>query len=568
MASSSLSAAGGCGALSSEPFAASGGGSTSPAPAAAGGGAGGVAARGPLVPVSFTDFKISDFLKDHFKAIKATPDLWTHSHIVNGRDKELNDLLTDARFAKINRINGVEPEFKLTPLHLAVIFGKYELAQKLIEEGAKVESEDANGWTALHHAKVLGDERVIALLVASGATEKKDAMNGTPSDLHDLIYGKVDPLAQRFFYRKEEAIVEGTGKDFYELIGREFSTKMKAAIGDLYFDWSKYFGTPPSKRTELSPSDRALLRAYERRVREDSPCYIEADPLTGFTLRARREILLGEVIEVYTGQFVPHTLTGHEHEMFRRARCPDEPTVYDAAGVLNHDVRALASFSDDSFPNAISTPVLHVHGLARQPLVIAFDTIRKGDKICWHYGLSHSVKLYARRELRPKALERFAKERHLVSEKAMNDLLAYTSDPKNNALTNFGLGVQLQYLYFTQLSLLTLYAKGLISITSIIRLMMASLVHLQRARGIRPEIAGHHEQIVGVIDILRSLESESQELGKRDPAVLAAYQTSELEIKAKFLRQLEEKALSQEEVVDLFKSFERSLMEAFKIAKG
>lgn len=564
---SSLPVAGGCGALHpSVPLAASGGGSSSPAPVG-GGAAAGAAARGPVVPISFTGFNICDFLKGHFEAIKATPDLWTHSHIVHGRGKELNELLTDPRFAKINRYSGVEPAFKLTPLHLAVIFGKCDLVEKLTEEGAKVDSEDANGWTALHHAKALGDERMIKILVDKGALETKDALGGTPSDLHDLIYGKVDPLAQRFFYRKGEAIVEGTGKDFYTIIGRELSTKMQAAIGDLYFDWSRYFGTPPSKRTELGSFGQDLLRAYEKRVREESPCYIEPDLLTGSTLRARRKILPGEVIEAYTGQFVPHTLTSDEREMFRRARCPDEVTVYDVEGALNHDVRAIASFADDSFPNAVSTSIVRVHGLARQPVIIASDTIREGERVCWDYSGSHSVKLHARRELRPKALERFAKEKDLVSEEAMNAHLAYIKDPRNNTFPDLALGVQLEYIYFTQLSLLTLYAKGLISIASIVRLAETFMMKLAR-RGIRPEIASHHAQIIGVLGTLSSLESESQELGKSDPAILTAYQTSDLEIKAKFSRQLEAKALSQAEVVGLFKSFVDELAEALKIAKG
>ncbi|MBC6973252.1 ankyrin repeat domain-containing protein [Bacillus sp. Xin] len=63
-----------------------------------------------------------------------------------------------------------------TPLQAAIANKKIELATFLIEQGADVNAIQSGGWTGLHEAALLGDEKIVALLIENGADKsiKKD----------------------------------------------------------------------------------------------------------------------------------------------------------------------------------------------------------------------------------------------------------------------------------------------------------------------------------------------------------------------------------------------------------
>ncbi|SDY87024.1 Ankyrin repeat-containing protein [Bacillus sp. 166amftsu] len=56
-----------------------------------------------------------------------------------------------------------------TSLQAAIANKKIEMATFLIEQGADVNAVQSGGWTGLHEAALLGDEKIVALLIENGA---------------------------------------------------------------------------------------------------------------------------------------------------------------------------------------------------------------------------------------------------------------------------------------------------------------------------------------------------------------------------------------------------------------
>ncbi|MFO7819329.1 MAG: ankyrin repeat domain-containing protein, partial [Halanaerobacter sp.] len=56
-----------------------------------------------------------------------------------------------------------------TPLIYAVISSKIEVVEKLLDLGAKTEIRDKTGYTALQWAVMLGEDRIVKLLLVADA---------------------------------------------------------------------------------------------------------------------------------------------------------------------------------------------------------------------------------------------------------------------------------------------------------------------------------------------------------------------------------------------------------------
>ncbi|ORE17803.1 hypothetical protein BCV71DRAFT_235489 [Rhizopus microsporus] len=65
-----------------------------------------------------------------------------------------------------------------TPLIYAACFGKYEIAQALLQAGAKADSQDSHGWTALMWATTNNHEALVKLLVEHGASSQTRSAKG------------------------------------------------------------------------------------------------------------------------------------------------------------------------------------------------------------------------------------------------------------------------------------------------------------------------------------------------------------------------------------------------------
>lgn len=66
-------------------------------------------------------------------------------------------------------LNASEPTNKSTPLITAAAFGKYEVAELLINAGADLNYKNNDGSTALHTAAFFGHENMVKLLLKNNA---------------------------------------------------------------------------------------------------------------------------------------------------------------------------------------------------------------------------------------------------------------------------------------------------------------------------------------------------------------------------------------------------------------
>lgn len=82
-----------------------------------------------------------------------------------------------------------------TPLHIACVYGHFELARLLIEAGAEIESKTKYGYTALHLAAQYGHKLIIELLLERGANP--NALTNVSID-----YRKKKPTILATFFKR------------------------------------------------------------------------------------------------------------------------------------------------------------------------------------------------------------------------------------------------------------------------------------------------------------------------------------------------------------------------------
>lgn len=80
-------------------------------------------------------------------------------------------------------------------MHIACVYGHFELARLLIEAGAEIESKTKYGYTALHLAAQYGHKLIIELLLERGANP--NALTNVSID-----YRKKKPTILATFFKR------------------------------------------------------------------------------------------------------------------------------------------------------------------------------------------------------------------------------------------------------------------------------------------------------------------------------------------------------------------------------
>ncbi|HEY6513037.1 MAG TPA: ankyrin repeat domain-containing protein [Burkholderiaceae bacterium] len=135
-------------------------------------------------------------------------------------DRVLDALLKDPRLDINSRNRAGE-----TALMLVALQGRLELAQRLIQQGAKV-SQD--GWNPLHYAATGPEPRIVALLMQRGAPIEARSPNGTTALMMAAGYGSEDSVALLLAQHADATARNERGlnaADFARLAGRESLTK-------------------------------------------------------------------------------------------------------------------------------------------------------------------------------------------------------------------------------------------------------------------------------------------------------------------------------------------------------
>ncbi|MFH0944461.1 MAG: ankyrin repeat domain-containing protein [Planctomycetota bacterium] len=99
-------------------------------------------------------------------------------------EDRLKAMSFDSYMEDVERVLATQDDAGLTPLHLAVAGGHFDVADLLVGMGAGLETADQTGMTALHAAAVTADDALCALLLAKGASPyARNNAGQTPLDL-------------------------------------------------------------------------------------------------------------------------------------------------------------------------------------------------------------------------------------------------------------------------------------------------------------------------------------------------------------------------------------------------
>jgi len=98
-----------------------------------------------------------------------------------GSDRVVDVLLRNPQL-DLNARNSVGE----TPLMFAALKGRFELAQRMIEQGASIRQD---GWNPLHYAASGPEPKIVALLLQRGAPIEARSPNGTTALMMAARYG-------------------------------------------------------------------------------------------------------------------------------------------------------------------------------------------------------------------------------------------------------------------------------------------------------------------------------------------------------------------------------------------
>ena len=140
--------------------------------------------------------------------------------IREGSDRVVDVLLRQPQL-DVNGPNSVGE----TPLMMAALKGRLELARRLIEQGAAVSRD---GWSPLHYAATGPEPNIVALLLQRGAPIEARSPNGTTALMMAARYGSEDSVTLLLEQHANVAARNDRGMnaaDFARSAGRESLTK-------------------------------------------------------------------------------------------------------------------------------------------------------------------------------------------------------------------------------------------------------------------------------------------------------------------------------------------------------
>ncbi len=162
----------------------------------------------PLILASYIgDTNIVTALLDNNADIKAKDDvdgsMAIHMASANGN----NEVVTILLKKDPTTINDVDNRGN-TPLHWAAMKDKPETVKLLMENGADIESKDADGWTPLHYAAAFSSLQTVQTLVDLGA----DKMSKTKDGNDPVYYARRDDV-KNYLAGNDNIEREGTPED-------------------------------------------------------------------------------------------------------------------------------------------------------------------------------------------------------------------------------------------------------------------------------------------------------------------------------------------------------------------
>lgn len=266
---------------------------------------------------------------------------------------------------------------KLTPLAVCVLMQNHQMAAKLLERGADPKIGDHHRWTCFHHAAVIGDDQMLALLMqnVNEAAAKKllNDEKGSYEDLRELLNNKVaSPEEEVCLYREGDAVTPCTGAKFADLTSAQYCKSVIVTGPELIRKWMK-----PAEEIKPNPMTSFFEERFVHCFQSPPRLSLGVDralPPHGMDIFAEQAFNALQGIAIYGGVF------------------ENEPTdkEYLLKNVNGKKIRNLAGIINDGFPNCICR-TMQFRGFS-YTFLIATRNIKQGEKLFWNYGVGHSIK--------------------------------------------------------------------------------------------------------------------------------------------------------------------------------
>jgi hypothetical protein len=374
-----------------------------------------------------------------------------------------------------------------------------------------VDHKDSRGWSALHHAAVLGQKTMIDTLLKSGANaECVNDKGGTYLDF--LMFANLD---ERTPYPTTTGHIFEEGSDepmspqtFHEL------TK-----GCTYLFDSFITGTHLVKEW-VEPSEIQGLFSFTEKYKRR---YV-----TGKAGRVQLE--LKQVKRTVEGQKLSRSVG---LGLFARNGQKKGALLGEYIGVIGDSGEAKSNYTlstegpdglkggneisrvNCSFPNSAVIGVFNTKGVAKRRLLIQLDnSVDPGGQYCWNYGFNE-VKLGPYIELRPQAMRDFIKEQ--LKEDPMHLLMASVSEAmgRNMSFEEFAKAEKLRYIVQTPAALYAMVLDGSLS-AKVAKKLLSTAFMLQLIPATVPKLIKKTIEIAQKArDMSHSLEKANARTGAR-----------------------------------------------------
>ncbi len=292
-------------------------------------------------------------------------------------------------------------KMNLTPLHQAVIRGSLEEVGKCLQT-ASVNAVDARGWTALHHASVLGLKNIVELLLKNGADSKAlTDTEGTSSELEAFtVARKKTETAIPLLWKSRETSSCSllTNREYRDLTNSEYLFDFYMPIRCLIREW--LFTTDVDDYFLMNK----IKKKYEEFRKKPTRPHILAEVHVN---ESEEKLLSSPNLGVFASEnYVPFVVVGEYLGRIGNNHSPH--SRYQLADVDGRRYSNEFSRANDGFPNLVCVKIFNSHGSAIRYIFLTASHIQKGGQFCWNYGF-HETKVGPYVELRPSALREYVK---------------------------------------------------------------------------------------------------------------------------------------------------------------
>ncbi|MCE5319148.1 MAG: ankyrin repeat domain-containing protein [Parachlamydia sp.] len=256
---------------------------------------------------------IDKFVADLFtpERLKANPQCLLHSFLAKDAAQLVAPTLarwkTDKSIA--DKINLQVTDYRLSPLHIAVLKGNRQAASILTEHGASLSSQDIHGCTPLHLAAMLQNQEMLQQLKETA--EKTDraalAVRNSSYDTFEILQEslqnppKIVPDHIVSYYAKENSVTPLTAAAFRALTKTEYCSTILITREILWKRWQKL----PKKVKPIDPEVQMALHNYHAH----QPKLILGEEVAangsfsiGLGVKAGESLAKGQIVRIFAGE--------------------------------------------------------------------------------------------------------------------------------------------------------------------------------------------------------------------------------------------------------------------------